>query len=630
MRGRLRAGGAVHGRREPLRAPQVHGGPAVLLPRLQPRQGRPPDGLGAEAQPPARDGVGERGPDPVQPRVQDKLLPRPLLHQVHRPARPARGERGQGVRRADLARHGEPRDGAHDVLPAVRAAVHDVGRGAADQGAHARRARGGDGGRDVQGRERGRHGRTRRAARRGARAGVPPGGGAERGAAEDGAGTQGVPHVHVGGVVRGARQAHLPGVDAVPARVHPRAAEVRGAQGRGAGREPGRAVRPHLRRPRGAHQGHPRLPLPAHVRPAPHGPRQRRAAGGPALRGAALWRVHRLARGFRGDQREAAAAVGGQERAAGDAHRPVRGGSHARGRLAAQAEALGHARGSAGAAPPGGAQAALHAVPVAAGGGAGAAERGGAVPVPRRGQGERDAGLRGVPRAAAPAGAAQVAGQAARARARGAAGGRVSRGVPARQPLPRLPPPRAGRACPTDTPRPTAPTAPRAHKPRSCARRPRALLGRLVVGRRHERHFGHRRVVHLVAHLHLELGPRLGQRLVDVAHGDVLLQARGEAARGYLPDLVAVEVQHLGVLPGRGAGGDEAHAALRHALRHVLGHRLAAQEVELLAAALADGPRQARLHGADVLLEVVAVQAQARLEPEGVARAQAAPPNLVL
>ena len=71
-------------------------------------------------------------------------------------------------------------------------------------------------------------------------------------------------------------------------------------------------------------------------------------------------------------------------------------------------------------------------------------------------------------------------------------------------------------------------------------------------------------------------------------HRNVLLQARAEAAAGHLPNLCTRSVQDLGVLARRRSRrDDQTDAALGGAVRQLLLHHRAAQEVELLAAALA-------------------------------------------
>jgi hypothetical protein len=87
-------------------------------------------------------------------------------------------------------------------------------------------------------------------------------------------------------------------------------------------------------------------------------------------------------------------------------------------------------------------------------------------------------------------------------------------------------------------------------------------------------------------------------------------------------DLVAIEVGDFASLTRRRSSGHKAHTALLDAVRHLLLEHLATQHAPVLAAVLADGPRQARLDGRQVLLQVVAVQAQPRLQTQRVARTQ--------
>ena len=113
--------------------------------------------------------------------------------------------------------------------------------------------------------------------------------------------------------------------------------------------------------------------------------------------------------------------------------------------------------------------------------------------------------------------------------------------------------------------------------------------------------------------------------LGDVAHRDVLAQAGAERARADLPDpRRTVREQDVGVLPRRGAPGDQPDPPDGDAVGELPLDDVAAEEVAGVAPPLPDRPREARLDGRDVLVEVVAVEAQARLEAQGVARAQAA------
>lgn len=95
-------------------------------------------------------------------------------------------------------------------------------------------------------------------------------------------------------------------------------------------------------------------------------------------------------------------------------------------------------------------------------------------------------------------------------------------------------------------------------------------------------------------------------------------------------DLVAIEVGDFAALSRRRASGYKAHTALLDAVRHLLLEHVATQHGPVLAAALADGPRQARLDGRQVLLQVIAIQAQPRLETQRVARTQPAEAVLLI
>ncbi len=122
-------------------------------------------------------------------------------------------------------------------------------------------------------------------------------------------------------------------------------------------------------------------------------------------------------------------------------------------------------------------------------------------------------------------------------------------------------------------------------------------LGRAVVVDGHKGHLRDRRVRDAPANRHFDRGTSLGERLVHVAHRDVLLEHRREAATGHLADDLAVGVEDLRVLARGRAGRDEADAALRDAVGELRADRGAAEEGEVLAPPLADGPGEARLNG---------------------------------
>ena len=87
------------------------------------------------------------------------------------------------------------------------------------------------------------------------------------------------------------------------------------------------------------------------------------------------------------------------------------------------------------------------------------------------------------------------------------------------------------------------------------------LCGWFVVFRSHERHLRDGSVVCLGPHSDLHFGVVLVLTSGNVAHGDVLLQARAESTTRDLADLLSLGVQNIAVCPGWGAGGDEAHSA---------------------------------------------------------------------
>ena len=136
-------------------------------------------------------------------------------------------------------------------------------------------------------------------------------------------------------------------------------------------------------------------------------------------------------------------------------------------------------------------------------------------------------------------------------------------------------------------------------------------LRRAVVVAGDEGHLGRDRLALPSARLHLQLRARLGVGLEHVPHGDVLLEHGRESATGDLANLGAVGCEDLGPgSRGRAFANLEADASLGDG-RGCLELRLddvAADEIALLAAGLADGPGQAGFDGADVLVEVVAVE----------------------
>lgn len=146
----------------------------------------------------------------------------------------------------------------------------------------------------------------------------------------------------------------------------------------------------------------------------------------------------------------------------------------------------------------------------------------------------------------------------------------------------------------------------------------------------HKRHLGHRGLAVPAPHDNIDLCARLVEAILDIPHGNVLAQSGAGAAACDLANLLPLLVHDLDALP-RGRALDQeadpppldAQAAL--ALEdELLGDELRAVVARVGAPPLlGDDPAQASLDGGGGVIQVVAVQAHARLEPQAVPRAQA-------
>mmetsp|Transcript_27159 Transcript_27159/g.90285 ORF Transcript_27159/g.90285 Transcript_27159/m.90285 type:complete len:244 (-) Transcript_27159:573-1304(-) len=129
----------------------------------------------------------------------------------------------------------------------------------------------------------------------------------------------------------------------------------------------------------------------------------------------------------------------------------------------------------------------------------------------------------------------------------------------------------------------------------------------------------------LAAHLGEELGARLVAARRHVAHADALFEAGREAARSDDANLGARLVpQRRPLADRRPLVDDEAAPRARARLVPKLGQDAirAAEGAVLGAPPLGNHPRERPLHGRRRVVQVVAVQAEAGLEAEGVARAE--------
>lgn len=140
----------------------------------------------------------------------------------------------------------------------------------------------------------------------------------------------------------------------------------------------------------------------------------------------------------------------------------------------------------------------------------------------------------------------------------------------------------------------------------------------------YEWHLGNNSILDLVANLDAQISALLVESALDVAHGNVLFQARRRAARGYLADNISLLIQDLCALASRCALYNQANAASLNCLfiLDLCQDTFGAQESSGLTARLGDGPRQTCLNRSRGIIQVVSVQAQSGLETQTVASAE--------
>mmetsp|Transcript_12125 Transcript_12125/g.40458 ORF Transcript_12125/g.40458 Transcript_12125/m.40458 type:complete len:444 (-) Transcript_12125:49-1380(-) len=161
------------------------------------------------------------------------------------------------------------------------------------------------------------------------------------------------------------------------------------------------------------------------------------------------------------------------------------------------------------------------------------------------------------------------------------------------------------------------------------ARCGRRLLRHAPVVRRDEGHLGHLGRDHLLARAELHVRALLGKGGVHVAHGHGLAKRRTARAGSHDADLLAFHVEDGGALADGLGVAHEPDALLRLRERPAVGLEDVVRTGEPLfhAASRALGPYRPQKPGLDGInrsVEVVAVEAQARLEAQRVARAKAA------
>ncbi len=118
--------------------------------------------------------------------------------------------------------------------------------------------------------------------------------------------------------------------------------------------------------------------------------------------------------------------------------------------------------------------------------------------------------------------------------------------------------------------------------------------------------------------------PRRGAPGLCVAHGDRRADARAKAARRHLADHRAVRVDDFGAFARRRAALDfQPDPAARRSLSQLPPDHRVAGKAALLAPSLRNGPCQSGLDGRRALVDVVAVEAKARLQTKGIAGPEA-------
>src|SRR5262245_60719938 len=128
----------------------------------------------------------------------------------------------------------------------------------------------------------------------------------------------------------------------------------------------------------------------------------------------------------------------------------------------------------------------------------------------------------------------------------------------------------------------------------------------------------------LAPHHEIDRRADLGAIGRDVAHGNRSAHARAEAARGNNAKRIAQQSQDLrAIAGGRAAIGPDANTLALWAAGQLGLNAAGTRESALAAAALLHGPRKTGLDRARGLIDVMAPEAQARFETQGIASTKA-------
>src|SRR5579863_7119632 len=149
------------------------------------------------------------------------------------------------------------------------------------------------------------------------------------------------------------------------------------------------------------------------------------------------------------------------------------------------------------------------------------------------------------------------------------------------------------------------------------------------IGMRMKGHRGDAGREPLAANHQSDWAARRGAGALDIAHRNRRADARAEAAGGDAADRPAFFADNVGAFARRSlAVRPQANAASRRTIGHLAKNAFSARKAAFFAPSLRDRPREACLDGARRLVDVVAIEAEAGLQPKGIAGAKADRPNL--
>mmetsp|Transcript_38782 Transcript_38782/g.97035 ORF Transcript_38782/g.97035 Transcript_38782/m.97035 type:complete len:231 (-) Transcript_38782:658-1350(-) len=137
-----------------------------------------------------------------------------------------------------------------------------------------------------------------------------------------------------------------------------------------------------------------------------------------------------------------------------------------------------------------------------------------------------------------------------------------------------------------------------------------------VVAGGHEWHLDHLGLPALAANLQQYLRANLGKGRLHISHGNGFGQRWREGAARHIADLLAIRRQDVSPLSCWRSGCGESDPLPADAILDLADNRVGTQEASLGPTPLPDGPDECGLHGCGVLVGVVAIQTQTRLQTQ--------------